>query len=727
MTSQVSIRKLLLQEIRQNGWMFGLTMLMHFLTGPVVFLLNTANYANWTKLNAANRFQDFFTEVFFIWQVFVIIGCICISIFTYKYLFSKRMVDLYHSVPISRGQLFLVKYLHGLLIWLIPFVINVLSVFLLFVIRTFGKAYLLSCLGTLVKSVLLLLLCFFIFYHLFLTAVYLSGNVLNMFTNTVIIGCSLLGFIALYFSYCNTYFDTYCGSASILLMDIAYSLSPFTTPFAIMAYYASGELSEHIPLLALSIPVSFGLLGTAWILCQKRPSELAERGTISKRYIMASRIAVALLAGLSGSLFFSEIAYNNGTLAWGIFGAILCSILSFGALTSIYRTTIKFFFKNKKQMALTMLVSTCMVLIFQLDIFGYDSFIPDKEDIAGMAVYTSSLTDDSSHLTMEGGNISYNRNSYVSQTDLFTDQDTCYALLDLLNTADTSDGAVSLYTKIKLKNGYTYERRYRLPYDQYMVLAPFVETESFKQNNYKFCTGLLGYPATLDVELWNASFEIKGVRIQELLDAYYADFNEHYSLDHLSSHMRLFRISGTYPEGIGYRHFDLDVPLEYTRTIDLLTQWYPEYATAPASADQIQALNINLYSYNKYDDYNYSLDTLYEEFGYPAESSESTETEETNTNQESTVVIQENGVTVEAVKEYYGNPFYTIQDKETIAKLFPLLTLGSYRDAFNRDEYLYLGEAVFNNQSINCYVKPATLPKEFLQEIYENTKGNIKP
>ena len=47
MTSQISIHKLLKQELKQNGWMLGLTGLLHLLTGPVVFLLSTSNYAAW--------------------------------------------------------------------------------------------------------------------------------------------------------------------------------------------------------------------------------------------------------------------------------------------------------------------------------------------------------------------------------------------------------------------------------------------------------------------------------------------------------------------------------------------------------------------------------------------------------------------------------------------------------------------------------------------------------
>ena len=159
MTSQISIRKLLKQELKQNSWMFGLTGLMHLLTGPVVFLLGTSNYRNWSENTAVTRYHRFFTDSFFIWQLFTMLGCLGIGIFIYRYLFSRRMVDLYHSVPISRSRLFLTKYLHGFFIWFLPFAVSCGSILLFYVIRSAGESFFWSGLYAFAKSFLLLLLC----------------------------------------------------------------------------------------------------------------------------------------------------------------------------------------------------------------------------------------------------------------------------------------------------------------------------------------------------------------------------------------------------------------------------------------------------------------------------------------------------------------------------------------------------------------------------------------
>ena len=149
MTSAVSTRNFLRQEIHRNSWIFGLTTLLHLLTGPVVFLVYLSNYSSWTAGNSVSRFHSFFRSIYLPWQLFSMIVCITLCIAIYRYLFSGRMTDLYHSAPLSRKQLFVVKYLHGLLVWLIPFCINFVFVALLVILRLLHISGLIAVIFTL--------------------------------------------------------------------------------------------------------------------------------------------------------------------------------------------------------------------------------------------------------------------------------------------------------------------------------------------------------------------------------------------------------------------------------------------------------------------------------------------------------------------------------------------------------------------------------------------------
>ena len=742
MTSQISIRKLLKQELRQNSWMLGLTGLMHLLTGPVVFLLGTSNYRNWSESTAVTRYHRFFTDSFFIWQLFTMLGCLGVGIFIYRYLFSRRMVDLYHSVPISRSRLFLTKYLHGLLIWFLPFAISCGSIFLFYVIRSAGESFFWSGLYAFAKTFLLLLLCYFIFYHLFLTAVYLSGNVLNMFTNMAIMGSSVIGIGAAIYALADGHFDTFCYEPSTLLEDILLCLSPLTTPFSIYGFMQSGALNRHVPLLIISIIISLGLLDAAWILCMKRPSELAERGTESPRYIMLARIAGTILVGIAGALFFSSISTNDGKLAWGIFGAALGSFVTFGLLNSIYKTTIKGFFKHPTQLLASAAFSILLIVSFQLDWFGYNAYLPQKENLVGMAIYGNQFTDGSTHteITLNPNSSSlYTTSSSIAgrvpQTNLLTDIDACYDLLETFVTdayTGIYDGGYStFYAKIKLKSGRTYERRYRIYDEQYAKLKPFIESEDYIAANYKYSTGAFGYPYSLTLELMNTSVDINPAKndlaetiIQEFMDAYYEDFAEHFSLEQEASHMVVFSFSGQYRSNEGYNYFSLAVPMEYQRTLAIVEKYYPEHPATIQSAEECTALVLNTGYYDKFIRDGYTIDALYEYFGYPAAngpSQESLKKQDMTSDTPKTEVVEiasaDGKPMPTAVAEIYAE--LNITDEEILKELFPLLYFGRYTDTFDLKEYIHLGYIrTLKGNSEDCYVKPGTLPKELIEQLY---------
>ena len=742
MTSQISIRKLLKQELRQNSWMLGLTGLLHLLTGPVVFLLGTSNYRNWSESTSVTRYHRFFTDSFFIWQLFTMLGCLGIGIFIYRYLFSRRMVDLYHSVPISRSRLFLTKYLHGFFIWFLPFAVSCGSILLLYVIRSAGRSFCWSGLYAFAKSFLLLLLCYFIFYHLFLTAVYLSGNVLNMFTNMAIIGSTVIGIGAAIYALADGHFDTFCYEPSTLLADIFLCLSPLTTPFSIYGFMQSGGLSRHVPLIIISTIVCLGLLDAAWILCMKRPSELAERGTESPKYIILARIAGTILVGIAGALFFSSISIGDRQLAWGIFGAVLGSFVTFGLLNSIYKTTIKGFFKHPAQLLASAAFSVLLIVSFQLDWFGYDAYLPKKENLAGMAIYGNQFTDGSTHteITVNPNSSSlYTTSSSITgrvpQTNLLTDIDACYDLLEtFVNDAYSGvydGGYTTFYAKIKLKNGRIYERRYRIYDEQYTKLKPFIESEDYIAANYKYSTGAFGYPDSLTLELMNTSVDINPAKndlaetiIQELMDAYYADFAEHFSLEHEASHMSVFSFSGQYHSNDGYNYFSLSVPQEYKRTLAVVEKYYPEHPATIESAEECTSLVLNTGYYDKFIRNGYTIDALYEYFGYPADDVPS---EESPKNQEITsdapkpefveIASADGKYMPTAVAEIYAE--LSITDEETIKELFPLLYFGRYTDTFDLKEYIHLGYIrTLKGNSEDCYVKPGTLPKEVIEQLF---------
>ncbi|MBQ7955466.1 MAG: hypothetical protein IJ282_06910 [Lachnospiraceae bacterium] len=728
MTSQISMRKLIKLEMKQSSWMLALSALGQFMAGPVLYLLSINTYLDRPE-RAISMHCGFFSSGYFMAQLFMMILAICFTIFSYRYLFSKRMVDLYHSVPITRTKLFFVKYIHGFLIWFLPFIVFGITIPLLSFIRLHSILtwnYAGTILLAYLQSALLLIICFFIFYHLYLVAVYLSGNVLNMFTNVAIMGFTIVCIYGLFLACASQFLDTYCTNAPEVLTDLFYALSPFTAPFCIFSYLEMDGLmallSQHPILMVVSILLSVSMLLLSLRLYLKRPSELAERGTINKWYMLPAKLIATFMISIALSIFFGEFIYGSSGLFWGIFGAILGGILTFGALNSIFHTTIKAFFKHKIQMFLVTLAGVLSIMAFQMDWFGYDEYLPNKNDIAGMAIYLYRYTDDSTSIIPETYGFSYSEeNQRVLQKELLTDKDICYDFLKLaVKSEETTDlpyeeNYFTFYAKVALENGRTYYRSYKLPQSQYLAMKPFIETEEYKNTNYKLSAGLLGYPDQMEIYLEDAQMTMKLTpdQITKVMDAFWADFEDHYTIEELSSYLYSINLELTYEGGPNNSTFysRLCVPDSYTRTVEYFQSLYSDYIPYITSSDQIMSLTPYL-SANTMARYG----GLYGYFGMEGY-------ETGNVNSQITEPYLEEMVVVEDY--YYGKTYsydseFVITDPKLIDRIYPYLYFGQYRDFNDSRNYIYFADVrTVNNHYTQCYVKPDTLPEDILKLLEE--------
>ncbi len=724
MTSQVSITKLLKLDMKQNAWMLALTALIQFLAGPVFYLLSAANaltnYKGTDSSFVYIRLARFFDNNYFIIQLFAILLSIGLCIFSYRYLFSKRMLDLYHSVPITRTRLFITKYLQGFLVWFLPFLMGSLMVVLIAALRLSflgGFLYIPLLLKGWIGSTLLLILCFFIFYHLFLVAAYLSGNILNLLTNIVIMGVSTACIYALILCFMENCFYTFCQSPSTGLLDLLFGLSPLLTPFYMYCFVESDGLgmllTGHPILWVVCLLLTLTALLVSLHLCKKRPSELAERGTTHTFYKIPARILATFVASLAVAFFFGQLVAYEYRLVWGIFGSILGGILCFGAINSIYHTTIKSFFKSLPQMLGITLLGVLCFLSFHYDWYGYDTYLPDKEDIAGMAISTSfGENTDSIQLNPNSAQGSafwtyYPDNSVVYQENLLTDKDICYDFLHQVIHAPKEKDVHYLYAKIQLKNGRTYYRQYALNDSDYLILAPFVESEDYKFTNYKISTGLLGYPDTVEISSLGSDYAVRlrSSEIKPLMDAYFADFEAHYSFAELSSSFDCYRIEVNYKNHQGEQFYDyLAVPDNYKNTLAILETYELDSLSSPDSIEylmpHVSSADVRLYG---------SVQNYFTATHTPVLLDDSPRTESVQYN-------------------YVGSETQTafqIEDPVLLEQLYPLMYFGAYHSSFGARDYIYLGDVYTTEHDyISAWVKPGTLPESIIKLIEENLESN---
>lgn len=317
------------------------------------------------KISLSEKMQVFQVISSAVIGFLTLIFAIIYTVQIFSYMHNKRKVDFYGSLPISRARLFLAKY---------------------------GAAYLFSIVPMLVFMGIIAIasIC---------TGTLLLPQVTNMYVNFIVgtLACiSAYGFLS---ACCGTTFNTVimfiavcaCYPLSMVFVRAyidAFFTGAYTQTFSksfitnalnpISAYFGNNLIYWIIFSIAC---VAFGTL-----LIMKRRSERAQ--TSFAYYIPCHiiKVIVSFLTGMFlGTMFGSINVFGNGVGGF-VFGFILASAPTFLIVHMI-------FYKGLKQIVRTIpiyaglaVVVIVGVALINLDVFGYNTYVPKSEDVKSAGI-----------------------------------------------------------------------------------------------------------------------------------------------------------------------------------------------------------------------------------------------------------------------------------------------------------------------------------------------------
>lgn len=337
----------------------------------------------------------------------------------FSYLYSRKKIDFYMGMPVKRKRRFLVIWLDGILLYILPYLAGLLISLLIAagngavngeVLYSAGAAFL----GN---------LCFYLgVYHMAVLAVMLTGNI--VITGFAILVFSLYEFAvrlamqryqALFF----TYFSYY-GSNS----------NPVFSPFGLYIVLAENFNSKNIlnmKYLAglLLFALAIGLL--SYFCYLKRPAEAAGRAMtfeITKPFVkVLLAVPASLLAGLSivGTVNFTPDKSMEG-IGWVTFVMAAVLIIACAVIQVIYEFDIKGALHRKRHIFISGAITALIFLIFRYDVLGYDGYIPAEDKIESIAFVPEYYEDPtfSTRFDGQGNYMSYQEYSakYMYLTDV---------------------------------------------------------------------------------------------------------------------------------------------------------------------------------------------------------------------------------------------------------------------------------------------------------------------
>lgn len=720
------------EDMRHKHWMLALSCLGNFLFIPVAWLIDRNNMSiNFDKYTmTTDRMMRYLINAYEFYGEYLMLlaGCIALAgalivgLFGFRYVFHKNMVDTWHSLPIKRTTLFGACWLNGFLIWFVPFFLAMfLSVLMsggyVLEVCSYGAVSGMAALGTVCKEALLtmltLIVAFLLVYNTVLFAVMLSGNVLNTLVSLVIIGFSVIGIYGLDVLNFSLYMETFYDG-NLKWNNVVYASPLFSSGCLLWAraeYFLEEPLDriwQFWPCLMINFAIAAGLGIGAWYLYQKRSSELAEQGIKNKLLIALMKLAMGMVGGICGWLLFVALCGNNYNQIWGSFGCILVSVLVFGILDIIFHMDFKAFFRHKIQMVVTTLLALLLCFAFRGDWFGYDKYLPDKEDIAYIAVYDNNFAN----------RYFYNSTEVLPLREMQYDKvDEIYAFLERMVgiTEGASDEYKQSYNndrmtvKVTLKNGKTYYRYYYYNSKDKDVLWPILTSEEYLLHTYLFDEEDINgtyeyYIERYNDQHWVESKEIDKDKVRMLMEAYNRDLLANPDTILLGEGKGLAQLNFQVEDSTGDRYeIYMDIYSGMTNTIRAMEE--AGYGQWVEEIDAADVTSIQLYL-GCFPDVNTTPEQMIalarDYYGYITE-------DDRKTNQELAEAYEI------VVAEVANEPCLTITDKKEIAEI---LEYCSYRNGFRTNVFskghVRITYTSKDGMDSRLYLKDGALPEKFI-------------
>jgi len=401
MTSKNLFFKLMKQDFQKRIWCPIVIFIGYFLALEVRMLMMFENLQGKADYQAVDLGE--YVELRFfgtnIWG-FAVLACFAAlpcAISGFAYLHSKTQLDLYHSLPVNRAQLFFSKYISGVMQFFAPFVFHV---FVCMGIAAGKGAFSGRGFANAMQSIGVSLLVFLLAYAVFLMAVCLTGNLIIsifgsilLFTYSSIISCLYYGLLARFF---HTFIIvgeedaifTHFGFSPLALLLRLFKQDSGTDVYD--AYFKYN--ADYLWVIAAAVIV-YTLF--AYLLHWKRASESAGKAIAYQWAEPIIKTLIVIPAAFYSGIFFAEIASDiasgGNDNGWYLFGVVFGFVIMALLIEIIFRFDIKSAFHHKKQLLFNAACVTILFVVFRYDVLGYDTYVPADTELTSCAVSIDDL------------------------------------------------------------------------------------------------------------------------------------------------------------------------------------------------------------------------------------------------------------------------------------------------------------------------------------------------
>lgn len=485
MTSKISFSKLLKQDLKRSGGIIAVIGLMFFLAFTVAGIINLdemlkyVGESSYTMQEVIINFKEYVSFNYAVVAITMLSAVLC-GVTRYSYLHSEVKLDLFHSMPVKREKLYWVQYISGVIQYAVPMMINLLLIIIIGSFRGVVNANVLT--NTLI-GLFINLLFFLIIYSTTILAMVMTGKVvvgiLGVCTFLSYFPCVYFLGMALFSIFFKTFYTISWRAESFNVY-----LSPVTLYIYIEQKAKDGQM--FLPELAIGLVMVVLITALSLFLYKLRNSESAGNAIAFRKTEAAIKFLIVVPISLFAGIIAESMSVQSQDI-WLILGIAFGVLIISAVIEFIYYMDFSRILNRKKLLLASFVTAFCIIGIFRLDIFKYDSNIPDKSDVETVAIEINGLYDDAYEVKdASDTSTPYEFTSkHIREQMKVSDLDSVYRIIDSALQETANEGTSSVIVKFRLKNGKEKIRRYTLNSEMlHQELVNLYKDQSFKENVY---------------------------------------------------------------------------------------------------------------------------------------------------------------------------------------------------------------------------------------------------
>ncbi len=584
MTSKKSFLVDIKTNARRRVWLIVVMFLGFFFSMPVF----TAMLLSMEKMYLVNYRQTglYLGKVFARYiglrggmSVFIVVLAVIAALQGFSYMYQRKKLDLYMSVPVTKGRRFAAIYLNGFLAFFLAYLLNMLLSF--FVAQAMGADVSLAveeAAAAFLGNTVLYLAA----YHIAILAVMLTGNLI-----VTVMGTAVLFFYdgvlwALLMSYMETFFCSFYHRTAEQFGR--YIISPVIRFFRFMGEIYDGYIYDtgrilywdrfFMGLWPVALAAVVAIIAAYWCYT-KKPAEVCGKAMAFPLTKPVIKVLITIQAGLGGGIIFYSLSGRSRVFL--VFGMLAGTLLCHGVIEVIYDFDIRSVKNGWKSLLAAGACVAVIFCLFRFDVFGYDSYVPDPDAVEDIAVrftdYYDSYYDED--LNSIGADEYVFENMHI--TNVFPVLELAAGnMVDWESRMENEDTETCYrYTVIRyhLKNGKDVYREFPVPYRECAALLDEIISDEAYQKGFNAIYNEpvmeLGSRAHLYYNNGDGDKAVSEFTLEELKDAYRKDL-EHFNFTTMMEELVMGDITLECIEDGVYVHGSYPVYPSFTNTIALL-------------------------------------------------------------------------------------------------------------------------------------------------------------